>query len=264
MEEIMNKRKFVVATCVVASIGMLYGCSANTGRELPTSTEKTNVEVTTSKDELEEIVSANPGVTGKLVKVLEETNTLEELPEGIKAEKEDVPIIQLPDGIEGMKAETEAYPDLESLIIQYYDIPDDFLDQTSYYYNYVDLNDDGSNEIFVVVSGPYTSGTGGNSALWVVENGGQLHVNQDFTLVNTPVIISDKITNGVHELVIPYYGGGAESQYKILTCSDGFYSAINDSQSVETLEGITGKSIIANDLIKEIENGKEALKLKVN
>jgi len=95
-----------------------------------------------------------------------------------------------------------------------------------------------------------------------MEKGGQLHVNQDFTLVHTPVIISDKITNGVHELVIPYYGGGADSQYKILSCKDGFFTAINDSDSVETLEGITGKAIIANDIISEIDNGQQGLRLK--
>lgn len=168
----------------------------------------------------------------------------------------------LPSGIETMKAETKAYPALEALIIDQYDIPDDALNETSYYYNYVDLNDDGHKEIFVVVKGPYTSGSGGSSALWVSEDMGQLYVNQQFTLVNTPVIISDNKTNGMHDLIVPYYGGGAKNQYKVLTGGEAAYSSINDSKSIKTLDGVTGKAIIANDLVKEIQNGQTGLKLQ--
>ncbi len=168
----------------------------------------------------------------------------------------------LPAGIETMKAETKANPELEALIIDQYDIPDEALNQTSYYYNYVDLNDDGQKEIFVVVNGPYTSGTGGSSALWVSQDEGKLYVNQQFTLVNVPVIISDNKTNGMHDLIIPYYGGGAESQYKVLTGGEAAYTAINDSKSIKTLDGVKGKAIIANDLVKEIQNGQTGLKLQ--
>lgn len=167
----------------------------------------------------------------------------------------DVDMVSLPEGIIGLKAENKPNKELQQLIIEYYDIPEDFYETTRYYYNYVDLNGDGSNEIFVVVMGPYTSGTGGSSALWVVESAGKLHVNQDFTLVNTPVIVSDTVTNGVKELIIPYYGGGAESQYSILACSDGFYPRVADGKMVDSLEGVTGTGIIANDIIKEIEAG---------
>jgi len=248
----MKKKQCVLTFTIVVLVGMLCGCGINKAisKDEIITTEET-VLGDTNTNETEELQSTDNNEKIKAKLISEEK------------QKADVPMVELPEGIEGMKAETEAYPDLEKLIAEYYEIPDDYFDLTSYYYNYVDLNNDGSNEIFVVVNGPYTSGTGGSSALWIVENGGQLHVNQDFTLVNTPVIISDKITNGVHELVIPYSGGGAESQYKILTCSDGFYSPINDADSVKTLEGITGKAIIANDLLNEFTNGIEGLRLKV-
>lgn len=173
----------------------------------------------------------------------------------------EVPMLELPEGITGMKAENVTNKELRELIIDYYEIPEEYCETTKYYYNYVDLNDDGINEIFVVISGPYTSGTGGDSALWIVENAGKLHVNQDFTLVHSPIIVSDKITNGVHELVVPYYGGGAESQYSILTCSDGEYTRVGDGNMVKTLDGITGKAIIANDILSEIDAGINALSL---
>ncbi len=248
----MKIKKSVLVSCFVISMGLLYGCGVNSPNNTNITTEESNQQEINKEE-----VNSNKE-QGKLLSVGEGEDKLNSEETTIK----DVPMVQLPEGIEGMKAEGEAYPDLESLIINYYDIPEEYLGETTYYYNYVDLNNDGKNEMFVVIIGPYTSGTGGSSALWVIENGGQLHVNQDFTLVNNPVIISDKITNGYHELVIPYSGGGAKSQYKILKSKDEFYTTINDSDSVEALDGITGKAIIANDIFNENENGIEALRLK--
>lgn len=173
----------------------------------------------------------------------------------------EIDMVSLPEGITGLKAESKPNKELQQLIIDYYEIPKDYYETTRYYYNYVDLNGDDSDEIFVVVMGPYTSGTGGSSALWVVESAGKLHVNQDFTIVNTPVIISDTVTNGVNELIIPYYGGGTESKYSILACKDGYYPIVPDGKMVNSLEGIKGTAIIANDMIKEIEAGIMGLNL---
>lgn len=173
----------------------------------------------------------------------------------------DVPMVELPSHITGMKSEKEANDQLRKIIRDYYDIPEEFYESTSYYYNYVDLDDDGNKEIFAVVIGPYTSGTGGSSALWLIENGGKWHVNQDFTLVNMPVIISDKVTNGYHELVIPYYGGGHESSYAILKYRDGEYSRVSDSETVKKLDGITGTAVLTNDIPAERDAGIVALNL---
>lgn len=163
----------------------------------------------------------------------------------------------LPDGVDGMKSETKVYPELRNLIIEAYDIPEEYLDSTRYLYNYVDLNEDGINELFVVVMGTYTSGTGGNSALWVEVVDGKLHVKQDFTLVNTPVIISDTITNGVHELIVPYYGGGEEGAYAILKFDGEKFNRVSNAETIASLNGITGKAIIANDQSAELDAGLE-------
>lgn len=160
------------------------------------------------------------------------------------------------EGIVKQMAETEAYPELEELIIKEYDIPEEFREQTKYYYNYVDLNSDGADEIFVVVMGPYTSGSGGSSAMIVVPAGGALNVNQNLTLVNTPIIISDKITRGAHDIIALRSGGGAETKYVRLTSSDATYTNISDGEVLESLEGVTGTAIIANDILKDIEDGK--------
>lgn len=167
----------------------------------------------------------------------------------------EVPMVELPDQITGMKTETDVNLELSEIIKKYYEIPEEYYESTRYYYNYVDLDNDGSDEIFAVVMGSYTSGTGGSSALWITEKAGKWHVEQDFTLINPPVIISDNMTNGVHDLVVPYYGGGAEGNYAILKYEDGKYTRVSDSETVENLDNITGNAIIANDIPAERDAG---------
>lgn len=162
----------------------------------------------------------------------------------------------LPEGIKPIKAEEKAYPELEKLIIEHFEIPENYLDKTLYYYNYVDLNDDGNNEIFVVVIGPYTSGTGGSSALIVNLLGEQLYVNQGFTLMRTPIIISDTKTNGAKEIIVENSGGVEKTNYLALTCKDGYYTNVPEGRAVESLEGITGVAIMTNDIAKEMQEGK--------
>lgn len=179
----------------------------------------------------------------------------EESLENESTETSSAGIHSLPEGIVEKMAETEKYPQLEQLIIREYEIPESYWNKTKYYYNAVDLNDDGKEELFVVVIGPYTSGTGGSSAMIVYPVDGELHVNQQFTLINTPVIISDTLTNGAKEIIVYRSGGGADSTYVKLTCKDGYYTRVNDGEVIESLQGTTGKAIIANDLLADMEQG---------
>ncbi|WP_312281292.1 hypothetical protein [Oscillibacter sp.] len=160
----------------------------------------------------------------------------------------------LPEGVEPVMAETAPLPELAKVIVDQYEIPPEEWDKTKYYYNYVDLNGDGTDEIFAVVMGPYTSGSGGDSALWVIPYAG-MAVGQTFTLVRTPIIISDTMTNGAHEILMQRSGGGAETEYIRLVCSDGIYSNPSDAEVVADISQITGKAIISNDLIADMESG---------
>jgi len=182
---------------------------------------------------------------------IEATSRLETVP-AIEANVEDE---ILSEGIKNLYAETKVYPELEALIIKEYDIPEEFWSRTRYYYNYVDLNSDGKNEIFVVVMGPYTSGSGGSSALIVYPIGDELHVNQQFSLVRTPVVISDTVTNGAKEIIALRSGGGVESSYVTLTCSDGYYTNVSDGKEIDNLDNITGTAIIANDIVEDLDDG---------
>ena len=71
----------------------------------------------------------------------------------------------IPASIQKQYAETKPCPELEKAIADYYDIRKEERTHTSYVYNKVGLNGDGTDEIFAVITGPYTSGTGGDSAL---------------------------------------------------------------------------------------------------
>ncbi|MHC1749401.1 MAG: M56 family metallopeptidase [Cellulosilyticaceae bacterium] len=155
----------------------------------------------------------------------------------------------------GIMAETKRDEKLEKTIIDQLQIPNEFLAQTKYYYNYVDLNNDGQKEIFVVVMGPYTSGTGGNTALYIEPTKDGMVVKQEFTLIQTPLIISDKTTNGYKDIIVQNIGGGASGNYVALTYKDGKYATVNEGTVVKNIKEVSGTAIIANDLIKDMENG---------
>jgi hypothetical protein len=164
--------------------------------------------------------------------------------------------VKLAPGITSIYAEAKANAALENAIIDYLEIPEEYLAKTKYYYNYVDLNKDGNNEIFVVVMGPYTSGSGGNTALHITQTNAGMKVNQKFTLIQTPVIISDKITNSAQELIVRKSGGGAVSSYVVLTNSDGKYTTVNEGTPLPGLEAVSGKAILSNDILKDMDEGK--------
>ncbi|MFV0343630.1 MAG: hypothetical protein ACK5JH_12215 [Anaerocolumna sp.] len=244
----MKKKNLVMIASMVLMIGMLGGCKSHESESILNSydTESPNTNsLTEDTDETKETTD-NAELTTDSTDVESDT---------------EIPMVTLPEGITGMKAEISPSEEVKNIIIEYMEIPDDFLETTHYYYNYVDLDDDGTNEIFVVVIGNYTSGTGGSSALILKEQAGRLHVAQDLTLVNTPVIISDETFNGYHNILIPYYGNDI-SQYSLLTFDEGEYVNVPDGLMIESLEGITGKAIIANDFLTEMESGIEGNNLK--
>lgn len=160
------------------------------------------------------------------------------------------------EGIITMPSETKENPELAKLIVDTYEIPEEEQATTQYYYNYVDLNGDGTDEIFAVAMGTYTSGTGGDSGLIVNQKDGKLELMQTFTLIQEPVVISDNVTNGYKDIAVTYYNGSTgESLYKVLTFGKDSYPNVDDGTSVETLEGITGTAIFYNDPMADQDTG---------
>lgn len=200
----------------------------------------------------------NPVNEEKQIVVVENADDLEKTEEGKTVDEKNNRVFwntEFPEGVEIVSSEKEKNEALEKLIIEEFEIPEDMLENTRYYYNYVDLNNDGKEEIFVVVMGMYTSGTGGDSALIVYPVEDKLYVNQRFTLIQEPIIISDTMTNGAKEIIVYRAGGGAEGEFVALTCQDGEYDSVNDGIVIDDISNVKGRAIIANDILKDMENG---------
>ena len=112
-------------------------------------------------------------------------------------------------------AEETEYPELAQFLISYYQIPEEYRGETRYYYNYVDLNEDGQREIFAVVIGEYTEVPFGDPAVILTEEEGSFAVIEDFAGVRTPIRISEMTTNGWHDIMYQEYGGDKEDGYRI-------------------------------------------------
>ncbi|UZT07080.1 hypothetical protein [Clostridium sp. LQ25] len=155
--------------------------------------------------------------------------------------------------IASVLSEKERKPELEKALKEKYDLDDKGAKETRYYYNCIDLNGDGVNEIFVEVVGPITSGTGGDSAVIYKDNNGTLEEISDFTLIRNPIIISDEKSNGWNDIIVEYSGGGAPKKYVILKYDGNEYSKVNESETIDSIKDVSGVAIISNYMEKDMK-----------
>ena len=151
-------------------------------------------------------------------------------------------------------SETREYPKLASFLTEYYQIPEEYLQETRYYYNYVDLNEDGAEEIVVLTIGETTSSSEGECVL-VLEEGEVFSILGDFRNARTPVIVSDEMINGWYPLIYQVYGGGQETGYLRCTYQEGNGYQSGEEDFMEELEGISGKKVLSNNLIDDMDKG---------
>jgi len=150
-------------------------------------------------------------------------------------------------GVDYIKSETEPDPRLEKAFSLVYDL-DKGEDEVRYFYNKVDLNDDGTPEIFVYLVGPRVCGNGGCSGVIFTED---YKLISQFSLVRNPIIIRDKMTNGWRNIVMYVSGGGMEPTYKELRF-DGKRYPLNPSIQPDVKDKqIEGTGIISDKLTKE-------------
>lgn len=190
----------------------------------------------------------------------EETATRQEqgiVTQGTEEELEEMFIAAEDDVITVMEqyAESTEYPKLAEFLATYYQIPEEELSETRYYYNYVDLNDDGTNEIFAVVIGDYTEIASGDPALILWEENDTFGVVESFEGIHTPVMISDQITNGWHDIIYQQYGGGTEDGYRVCRYNpEGGYQT-ELTEVIDELESVGGIRILSNNLIDDLDRG---------
>ena len=150
----------------------------------------------------------------------------------------------IPASIQKQYAETKPCPELERAIADYYDIQKEERSSTYYVYNKVDLNGDGTDEIFAVITGPYTSGTGGDSAVWGRLYKGKFQIYQSFTLMRTPIIITKDATNGLpngaRSIIVRQSGGSAPAELIQYVSHDGEYVP----EPCDSLDKVKGTAIL--------------------
>jgi len=120
-----------------------------------------------------------------------------------------------------------------------------------YYYNNVDLNEDGIPEVFVFLMGPFVCGTGGCSAVILKVENGEYKTLSRFSLVRNPVIISNSKTNGYKDIIMYVAGGGIESFFAELKYDGTTYPSNPSLQpKVEPGTKVEGIAIVSDDISK--------------
>ena len=146
-----------------------------------------------------------------------------------------------------IKSETERDIELEEAFSKVYNLKRGE-HKIKYYYNRIDLNNDNKPETFVYLLGPYVCGTGGCSGLIFQEVDDEYKLVSRFSLVRTPIIIQEKMTNGWKNIMMYVAGGGITPSYKELKFNGETYP-LNPSVQPDVKNGkIKGVGIISDDI----------------
>lgn len=159
-------------------------------------------------------------------------------------------------GVLYINSENEKDGQLSEAIIAALNLNENAAKKTRYYYNYVDLNDDGTAEIFVQLVGPFTGGTGGDTGLVFQRNDQRLELLQMFTLVRNPIIISSEKTNGWHDIIIRISGGGIKAHFVCMKYDGSSYPNPSAAELLENDAAIKGIGIINDDIAQDFRTGK--------
>ncbi|MCT4583336.1 MAG: hypothetical protein N4A54_00305 [Peptostreptococcaceae bacterium] len=242
------KKLMLLGTIAIAMISA--GCNSNDSKQ-----EQENVLVENEDSSTDEKSLANEESP-----MTEEATTKEDMEN--KSIMDENLLSQIPDTIEPVLAEMKEHTALNDFIAKTFDIPKEDRSKTKYYYNYVDFNGDGNNEIFALVMGPYTSGSGGSTAIIAFETKDGIMPVTTMSVINTPIIISENSTKGMNDIIVKRSGGGSTPAFvKLTSTGEGNYTTVADGEVLESLDGIKGKMIISNDIMNDMEKDL-VLKLK--
>lgn len=160
----------------------------------------------------------------------------------------------------GLPLHASSVPDeaLRRAVVCYYDLPEEALAATRCEYVRIDLDYDGRNEILAVLRGPWTSGTGGDSALILEETPDGLQVKQALTLVRTPLLAAHRTYGALSDqrpLILLRAGGGAKAETVILTSRDGRYGSVLDAPPLSDRRPVPGVLLFPEDGTPEALRG---------
>ena len=127
-----------------------------------------------------------------------------------------------------------------------------------YHYHSVDLNGDRQNEQIVQVMGPMTCGTGGCTTLILEDASNHTPSGYDvvtqMTVVNFPVVVSDRTASGWNDLLVMVSGGGAQPGYRELKFDGQSYPT---NPSIEPM--VASEKDQPNGTILSVDEGTEAI-----
>ena len=116
-----------------------------------------------------------------------------------------------------------------------------------YYYNRVDLNDDGKPEVVVYLVGSYACGSGGCTSLIFTPTSQGYRLLSQHTVVNAPILVTPQKTARWKDLVILVSGGGATRQYTRTRFNGRTYPGNPSVQpTVPANTTLQGQALVAN------------------
>lgn len=255
------KKVSLLLVCLMAVC--FVGCGGNGGTTNNGTTEATpsaDTGTTTGSDNgtLDDVASGSETGTGNTTNTdTSNVNGAGTFATGTAQASEANPIN---DNIRGWTSETLRYPILESEIVDELDYENLDLSNTRYYYNYVDLNNDGKDEIVVQLNGEYSTTDDGDTLLIVEQEREYLEDDDDgfdiiakYTGFVNPIIISDNTTNGYKDIIFMNPKSNPTTYSKIEYGRDD-YKKMKDAITITSLDDITGVALLCNDIAGDTEN----------
>lgn len=137
-------------------------------------------------------------------------------------------------------AEVRPNDAIRRAVISSFDIPKKDWKTTKYSYNFMDLDHDGRMEALVLVQGPYTSGTGGDTLLILKEKDEGWEEDQAISIVHAPILVAAPgeldLPSDRKILILKRSGGGAKEAYVVLTSHDGKYITVGEAEEIKDQE----------------------------
>lgn len=223
--------------------------------EDPETTAEKNVVETAGREQTQGAVSQADKETEKEQLQEVETQMLSEM-QMVSLEVENASnfATELPGFMDRNEASLEEDPELEGLLIRHYGLTEEISKQTRYYYDRIDLNGDGADEIFAILVGPKTTEAAGSMGSLILEKEGGLQVEKDFSHLYMPIVVSNNTQDDWHDLILCVGAEDGTEHYVVLTHSDGSYAI--GGQLLESLDGIDGTAYLCNDLNEDQESGR--------
>ncbi len=157
--------------------------------------------------------------------------------------------------LEMQYADREPYPALAEFLTDYFDVPQELLGETRYYYCRTDLDEDGTLEIAAVVLNEELEDSSGHPLLLLREDGETFTVLDELDHIHTPVVIDDECTDGWHNVIPTVHGGGMSPGYLIYRYDGTHYSTDEEADFVEQLNGKSGVQILSDNFIDDLDRG---------